>query len=259
MSKSANVPRAQRQRELAAATNRFDRAVPGELGWHVHERGQFTLVESGISNLRTELGTWIVPPRRLSWVPAGVRHASRSNAPVKGWVVHAPVEFAKVLPARVCVLRASALMIAALERLTRLPAGEARVRTLLWRVIAAEVRDAQPEEFEVPMPTRPAMRKAVQSLLQTPSLADDLNALAARSRMSRRSFTRHFHAKTGMSFANWKRTVIAHRAIERIAGGARVSAVAFESGYESVSAFIAMFRRKYGKSPRYFLNDHSNA
>jgi AraC-like DNA-binding protein len=254
MSRSTNVPRAQRQQELAAATHRIDR----DLGWHVHDRGQFTLVESGISNLHTELGTWIVPPGRLSWVPAAVRHASGSRGPVKGWVVLAPVEFAKVLPARVCVLGASALMIASLERLTRLKTTDARIRTALWRVIAAEVRDAQPEEFELPMPAKPAMRKALQSLLQAPSICDDLDALAARSRMSRRSFTRHFQAETGMSFANWKRTLIAHRAIERIAGGARVSSVAFESGYESVSAFIAMFRRKYGKSPLYFLNGNSS-
>jgi AraC-like DNA-binding protein len=45
--------------------------------------------------------------------------------------------------------------------------------------------------------------------------------------------------------------------MERIACGDKVSAVAFEVGYDSVSAFIAMFRRKYGAAPRAFLTNHA--
>ena len=35
--------------------------------------------------------------------------------------------------------------------------------------------------------------------------------------------------------------------------GLMSSSVAIDMGYESVSAFIAMFRRQYGESPRQFL------
>ena len=77
--------------------------------------------------------------------------------------------------------------------------------------------------------------------------------------MSRRSFIRHFRDETGLSFTQWKRAVIAEFALELVASGQKVSSVAFDVGYESVSAFIAMFRRHYGGSPRRFLTERSDS
>jgi AraC-like DNA-binding protein len=75
--------------------------------------------------------------------------------------------------------------------------------------------------------------------------------------MSRRSFARHFRSQTGLPYARWKRAVIAQHALELVAAGHKVSSVALDVGYESVSAFIAMFRRQYGESPRQFLIENS--
>jgi len=243
-------------------TNRFDGAGPfdgagaDEARWHAHEGGQFILVESGISHLRTELGAWIIPARRVAWVPPGVRHASKPSGGGIGWVVIAPLELHN-LPGAVCVLRASALMIASLQRLTQLTSSDGSMRRLLWEVVAAEVSAAQPEQLEVPMPTAPRLLKAAQSVLTSPTAAASLDKLAARAGMSRRSFARHFRSQTGLPYARWKRAVIAQHALELVAAGHKVSSVALDVGYESVSAFIAMFRRQYGESPRQFLVDNS--
>jgi AraC-like DNA-binding protein len=237
-------------------TNRFDGASPDDAGWHAHEAGQFILVESGISHLRTELGAWIIPARRVAWVPRGVRHASKSSGNGTGWVVIPPVDLLN-LPGGVCVLRASALMIASLQRLTQLTSSDGTMRRLLWKVVAAEVSATQPEQLEVPMPTAPRLLKAAQSVLARPTAAASLDQLAARAGMSRRSFARHFRSQTGLPYARWKRAVIAQYALELVAAGHKVSSVALDVGYESVSAFIAMFRRQYGESPRQFLVDNS--
>jgi AraC-like DNA-binding protein len=237
-------------------TNRFDGASPDEATWHAHVGGQFILVETGISHLRTELGAWIVPARRVAWVPPGVRHASRSSGGGSGWVVIAPLGLHH-LPAGVCVLRTSALMMASLQRLTQLTSGDASMRRLLWRVVAAEMSAAQPEQLEVPMPTTPRLLKAAQSVLTSPTAAASLGKLALRAGMSRRSFARHFRRQTGLPYARWKRAVISQHALELMAAGQKVSSVALDVGYGSVSAFIAMFRRQYGESPRQFLIENS--
>jgi AraC-like DNA-binding protein len=237
-------------------TNRFDGAGPDEARWHAHEGGQFILVESGTSHLCTELGAWIIPARRVAWVPPAVRHASRAGGGGTGWVVIAPGEL-RDLPDSVCVLRASALMIAALQRLTQLTSSDGSMRGLLWKVVAAEVSAAQPERLKVPMPTAPRLLTAAQSVLASPTTAASLDKLAARAGMSRRSFARHFRNQTGLSYARWKRAVIAQHALELVAAGHKISSVALDVGYESVSAFIAMFRRQYGESPRQFLVDNS--
>jgi AraC-like DNA-binding protein len=238
------------------SVHRFDDVGADAATWHAHESGQFILVETGISHLRTELGAWIVPARSVAWVPPGVRHISRSSGAGSGWAVIPPVEL-RGLPGRVCVLRASALMIASLQRLTQLNPGDGAKRRLLWRIVAAEMSEAQPEQLEIPMPTAPRMVKAAQSVLARPCAAASLDRLAARAGMSRRSFTRHFRSQTGLPYARWKRAVIAHHALELVAAGHKVSSVALDVGYASVSAFIAMFRRQYGESPRQFLIENS--
>jgi len=238
-------------------TNRFDGAGPDETAWHAHEGGQFIFVEAGISHLKTEIGAWIVPARRVAWIPPGVRHVSRSSGAGRGWVVISPVGL-RTLRRDVCVLRASALMIASLQRLTQLTSGDRSMRRLLWKVVAAEMSAAQPEPLEVPMPTAPRLLKAAQSVLTSPTASASLDKLAVRAGMSRRSFARHFRSQTGLPYARWKRAVIAQYALELVAAGHKVSSVALDVGYESVSAFIAMFRRQYGESPRQFLIEHSD-
>jgi AraC-like DNA-binding protein len=241
-------------RSRKRTTNRFDAATPGEARWHSHEGGQFILVESGLSQLHTARGTWIVPPRRIAWVPPRVLHCSRPEGRGKGWVVIAPKAFARELPDTVCVLRASTLMIASLERLTALEPDETRMRRLMWRVVAEEMTAVKPEPFGVPMPSEPRLLKAVQAVLTAPTAAANVDRIAARARMSRRTFVRHFRSQTGLSFSRWKRAVIAQHALELIGAGHKVSSVAFDVGYHSVSAFISMFRRQYGDSPRHLLD-----
>jgi len=240
------------------ATNSFNSEMPGESRWHTHRGGQFIIVENGISHLRTQFGAWIIPAPRVGWVPPGVPHASRTSGRGHGWVLLASPSASRGLPHAVCVLKVSALMRASLDSLRRTGSEDAARRRLLWRVVASEMRYATPEPFEVPMPSDPRILQALGGILKCLTIANNLNQLSRLAGMSRRSFTRHFRRETGLSFAHWKRAVIAQHAIERIASGHKVSAVAFDVGYESVSAFIAMFRRKYGVAPRAFLSKYSD-
>jgi AraC-like DNA-binding protein len=244
---------AKQARAAGRRTHRFDQATPERSGWHAHAGGQFILTETGLSHLQTEAGAWIIPNHRVAWIPPRIRHASRSSAATTGWVVIAPAGWSGQLPRHVCVLRASALMIASLERLTRLRPEERELRRLLWKVVAAEMHEAKPEPLDIAMPSAPRMLQALRRVIDAPHLAEDLDQLAMRAGMSRRSFTRRFRLETGLSFTRWKRAAIAHHALARIANGDTVSAAAFDAGYESVSAFIAMFRRHFGAAPRQYL------
>jgi AraC-like DNA-binding protein len=237
--------------------NRFETTSALEAKWHEHAAGQFILVEAGISNLRTELGSWIIPTRRVGWVPPRLRHASRSSGRGRGWVLRAPVTLSRKLPGHVCVLRASALLVAALERIARgQPSAQSALRRLLWRIVELELREATPEALLVPMPSDSRLRATAEVLLAHPNIGADVGRAAARSGMSTRSFTRRFREETGLSFASWRRAAIAHHALERIAAGEKVSSVAFEVGYSNVSAFVAMIHRQMGAAPARFLSEH---
>ena len=71
--------------------------------------------------------------------------------------------------------------------------------------------------------------------------------------MSERTLARVFPEQTGMTLARWRQQLRLLRALERLALGEAVTAVAIDLGYGSVSAFVRMFRDSFGVTPgRYF-------
>ena len=56
-----------------------------------------------------------------------------------------------------------------------------------------------------------------------------------------------------MSFVEWRQYIRLLEALTRLTTGEPVTNVALDLGYESPSAFTAMFRRAPGESPRNYL------
>ena len=61
--------------------------------------------------------------------------------------------------------------------------------------------------------------------------------------------------KTGSSFARWKQQARLLEAIRRLSGGAAVTTVAFDLGYQSPAAFSTMFRRALDIAPRDLIRE----
>lgn len=215
---------------------------------HKHEQGQLTYIERGVLSLEAEGRIWAIPPGRLHWIPAGVQHASRSHGEVRFWLTLVPKDFASRLPARTIVVEASPLLVSALDRLRGLQAEDNFAVSLL-DVIAHEITTGAQDAPGMRLPTLPRLRDWALAFLAAPSSKTGIDSAAAAVAMSRRSFTRHFEREVGMTFAAWKRAVIVHRATVRLAEGVAVGEVALDAGYESVSAFIAMFKAVCGRLP----------
>ncbi len=56
-----------------------------------------------------------------------------------------------------------------------------------------------------------------------------------------------------MSFGDWRRRMCLLLSLPRLASGVSILEVALEHGYQSPSAFSAMFRRSLGVSPTEYL------
>jgi AraC-like DNA-binding protein len=83
-------------------------------------------------------------------------------------------------------------------------------------------------------------------------LGGTLEEIARSGALSGRTLARHFRRHTGMSFAEWRRRARLLRALGWIAEGRPILEVAMELGYDSPSAFSAMFRRELGAPPSSF-------
>ncbi len=89
-----------------------------------------------------------------------------------------------------------------------------------------------------------------QRAVWVPGSTDHGIALAGASA---RTLARLFEREAGMTFGSWRQQLRLLRSLELLAGGESVTSVALSLGYESLSAFVSMFRRNLGRTPgRYF-------
>ncbi len=103
--------------------------------------------------------------------------------------------------------------------------------------------------FNLPEPKTPALQALCQQIQHEPGKPWTAAMAAAQLNMSERTLLRHFQKQTGLSFSEWVRRAKLMIALNYLAQGQSVLRVALELGYESHSAFSAMFRRILGASP----------
>jgi AraC-like DNA-binding protein len=221
---------------------------------HHHARAQLLYAASGIMSVLTGSATYVVPPQRAIWIPAGVDHEvrCRSAVSIRTLYVDTPDDLRR--DCRVIevseLLRALILETMALPREYD-PAGRAgRIVQLLLESL--EMPSAP--VLGVAMPHEPRLLRVCEALIVDPTRAESLDDWAAHACMSRRTFTRLFREQTGMSFGEWRQHVRLLEAMARLASGQPVTTIAYEVGYESPSAFTAAFQRAFGLPPSRYMH-----
>jgi AraC-like DNA-binding protein len=120
-------------------------------------------------------------------------------------------------------------------------------------LILSEIRRTQPVPLNVPMPKDKRLARICAAILQDPGNNQDLEHWSQLGGLGRRTLTRLFRRETGMSFCEWRQQVRLMEALNRLTMREPVTNVALDLGYDSPSAFSAMFRRLMGVSPRDYL------
>jgi len=126
---------------------------------------------------------------------------------------------------------------------------EARVMA----VIPDQLRLLRPEPLHLPTPADRRLRAITDALSEHPSDGRSLADWARTAGASERTLARLFQRETGMTFGAWRQRLRLLVAIGRLAEGQSVTSAAFDLGYESPSAFVAMFRRELGQPPTRYL------
>ena len=218
---------------------------------HFHLRGQLLFGIRGVMKLTTESGTWLVPPAQAAWIPPGIPHEVEMTQPVSLRSIYIDPEHAETLPGNCCVLRVDTLLRELIieaasignDYLPETP--EARLMT----VIVDRLQRIERFPFHLPFSTEPRLRRIIDALVADPADTSTLSAWASRVGASERTLGRLFIRHLGLSFGRWRRRLRLLAAMDRLGSGASVTEVAFELGYGSPSAFIAMFRQNLGESP----------
>jgi AraC-like DNA-binding protein/quercetin dioxygenase-like cupin family protein len=223
--------------------------------FHQHARSQLLYASSGVMTVTTANGIWVVPPLRAVWIPALVEHQINCSGRLSMRTLYIKPEGANYLPRECCVvsvppvLRELILYATTLPHLYKPNSPEARI----MNVILDLIQTLKVAPLDLPIPRDGRLHKIFIELTENPSdnrtLEDWGKAIGATSR----TLTRLFRSETGMSFTQWRQQVRILEGLRRLAREEPVTTVALDLGYDSLSAFIAMFRKALGRTPgQYF-------
>ncbi|GBQ22224.1 AraC family transcriptional regulator [Gluconacetobacter sacchari] len=230
--------------------------VIDETAPHRHIKAQMLCVLKGSITIRTEDALWLVPSHCALWLPAGTVHSGKASGPTELCNLFIREDLAASLNETCGVLLVPPLLRELILRLDCRrppdPRGTEREARLV-PVLLDEIRAAPMAPVRLPMPHDRRLRRLATILSRNPASRRTLSEWSEQVGMSDRTLTRLFQRETGMSFARWRQQAHVAAALQRLAAGDLVMNVATDLGYESTSAFIAMFRRILGTTPaRYF-------
>jgi AraC-like DNA-binding protein len=220
--------------------------------WHRHDEHQLAWSPEGVLVVRTEGGSYVLPPGRALWIPAGVSHETLAAGV-------AVLRSVYVTPARCTIdwdrptpVAVNPLLRELIPHLESAALGDAERRRAEGMLFDLLVPLAL-ATIDVRLPTDDRARTVAEGLLA--DLADNrtLHAWGHQVGASSRTLARVFLAETGLSFGRWRTFARLQAALLQLADGLPVGLVAARVGYRTPSAFVAAFRTHTGTTPgRYF-------
>lgn len=222
---------------------------------HSHRRAQLLYPSSGVMTVRTQYGTWVVPPLRAVWVPTGTDHEVATLGRVSMRSVNVAPRAAAKLPKQCCVVSVSALLRELIMRAATFPRlyDERGTQGRVVKLILDEISALPVLPLHLPMPAHPRLAGICNAIMREPGSRASLDDWARRINASSRTLERLFQRETGMTFTAWRQQARLHAALSRLAAGEPVKRLALELGYASPAAFTGMFRRAFGTTPKQYF------
>jgi len=170
-------------------------------------------------------------------------------------MLYLSAKLSRGLPREPRVLGSSELLFAIVNRIL----GWSRSQSIgasqqrILGILRDEIRRPGEQVLRLPIPRPAKLAKVARSLLE--NIADDrtLDEWAKSAGMSRRTFMRAFSSEMRMPFGRWRQQARLFAALEMLARDESITDVAIAVGYNSVSAFIEVFRAAMGTTPQVYF------
>jgi len=227
---------------------------------HVHGAHQLLFASSGAMTVASDRTSWMIPTGRAVLIPARIRHSIRMWGDVAMRSLYFPVSpslaafgstSCRVISVRP-LLRELILRVAELAALDSRVAPEAR----LMSVLLDEIEAADVEPLLLPLPADARALTAARRILQDPAEGATAQVVARQCGLGVRTLERLFRAETGMPFGLWRQKARLLESVRLLAEGRSVTDAALDSGYSSVSAYIAAFKQTFGCTPGAMSTSH---
>lgn len=235
--------------QLAPATTH------SEIDLHDHRKGQLILSMHGAVSCEVPNALWLVPPQHALWIPGGTPHSCRVTQNAHTCFLFIDPS-AAMMPEACCTVAITPLVRELILHLAeQKPSYLSESKTArLVAVLLEQLSDAPVKELHLPIADHPKIRYIADALFLDPSNRTTLRQWAEQLATSERSLARLVKSDTGLSFGRWRQQLHLMIALSKLAEGQSVQNVAGILGYDSVNAFITMFKKSLGKSPTQYFS-----
>jgi AraC-like DNA-binding protein len=241
---------------ISIATLAYEYPSKHHVPAHAHGSDQLIYGISGLMEVSSGQSAWLIPPHFALWIPARTSH--RIHMP--GALSMRTLYLRKSLSARpephcsvlhvTPLLRELIVEAAAVGHLRTRNRYESALRDLL----IAQIQKASPMPTVVTLPQDERALTLAQTILRNPAESKSMSVLCFEAGVGVRTIERLFLREVGISFESWRRQVRLTRAVELLVSGSSIKQAAYEIGYSQPSAFVELFRRTFGTTPKAWVS-----
>ena len=224
---------------------------------HHHRWGHLNYAAQGSMSLCVDGRELVAPPQFGIWVPAQMPHSCHLRHAVLYRAFYVSPAAGAALPQHVAVLHIGPIIKSILGDLAARGITEPHsVADLHLAQVMVEQLALSPQRPDyLPEAQHPGLARLLMALQQHPADHRPATELAADIHMTERTLARHCQRELGMSLGEWRQRLRYLQAVDRLEDGLTVQEIAFDLGYSTASAFIAMFQRAAGMPPDQFRRE----
>jgi AraC-like DNA-binding protein len=220
---------------------------------HQHNWDQLIYSKSGVLEVNSEKGDYIIPPLQAVWIPANRKH---SIATINGAQLRS-VHINKGLINSfnyIQVLKVNKLVQALIHTASKFKFNNKMQaqETRLLKVLIDQIASLPKVDLCLPLSNDPLIFPILSWQQLNLDSNKTLNNWAVELGASSKTISRRFESLLGMSFSQWREQLKLHKTIQWLYEKRPVTQIALDLGYESLPAFIQMFKRNMGVTPGKF-------
>jgi AraC-like DNA-binding protein/mannose-6-phosphate isomerase-like protein (cupin superfamily) len=240
------------KRGVSVATLAYEYPSRFQVPEHSHGSDQLIYAISGLMEVSSDQTMWLIPPHFALWIPAKTHHRIHMPGPVSMRTLYLRTGLAARSEPRCAVLHVTPLLreliveTVCVGRLRSRHRYECALRDLLIH----QLQNASPVPTFVTLPREERALAVAQAILRNPAESKPMAVLCSEVGVSVRTIERAFRKDVGTNFESWRRQVRLTKAVELLVSGCSIKEVAYKVGYCQSSAFVEMFRRTFGTTPK---------
>ena len=244
------------KRGVSVATLSYEYPSRFRVPEHAHGSDQLIYAVSGIMEVSSGQSMWLIPPHFALWIPARTHHWIHMPGAVSMRTLYLRANLTARREPVCSVLHVTPFLRELIVEIVRV--GKLRMRNryecALRDLLIAQLRRASPMPTFVTLPREKRALAVAQAILRNPAESKPMAILCSQAGVSVRTIEREFRKDVGTSFESWRRQARLTKAVELLVSGYSIKEVAGKVGYCQPSAFVEMFRRTFGTTPKAWIS-----